>query len=301
MIAMSRDPDGPRGDVVEARTPPTWARAARAGVAAVLRMMADAGTKPSHAAANVVRRLPAGLWLASEPVVARRRGITFELDLRDNVQRTLYFIGWYERGYLSLLTKELRRGDVVVDVGGHVGIFALVLAKRLKKLGGGRVIVFEPAPDVAAKLRAAVERNRLTNVQVVETALGAGKGTAELKTDPGRFHESDGSVRSLYGPGDVAYVVPVTRFDDWAQSAGLTKMDVVKMDVEGAELGVLRGMSDSLRRLRPRLVGLEIQDYLVEQAGVAREDIFEFIHAHGYAPTEPYDVEGNYLFRRVGG
>lgn len=274
-------------------------RGLRVVLAAILRGFAALGPTPTNLAGKVARRLPKTVWVRDRHVVARRLGLWFDLDLRDNVQRTLYFTGWYERRYLSLLESEIQSGDVFVDVGAHVGIHSLYLAKHLERLGGGHVVAFEPAPDVAARLQWAVARNGLRNIQVVEHALGSEPATATLKTDPDRYHESDGSVRSFYGPGDAAYVVPVTTLDAWLQ-ANATKVDIVKVDVEGAELDALRGMERCLAEDGPRLIGVEIRGYLLTQAGVSHDEVPAFLRSLGYVPVPSPDLEGNFLFRRAG-
>ncbi|MDQ3953635.1 MAG: FkbM family methyltransferase [Actinomycetota bacterium] len=270
----------------------------RASLAAILRATSSLGPAPTALAGKIARRLPEGIWARQPRVVARRLGIWFDLDLRDNVQRTLYFTGWYERRYLSALKKELRKGDLYVDVGAHIGIHALVLGRYLSRLGAGSVLAFEPASDVAARLRWAVARNGLHNVSVVEEALGAERGSATLKTDPHLYHESDGSVRSFYGPGPAAYEVAVTTLDDWLEANPATKIDVVKVDVEGAEFDVLRGMTKVLSKEPPRLVGVEIRDYLLLRAGVTRTSVQAFLQDRGYRLVRTPDLEGNFLFRR---
>jgi hypothetical protein len=123
-------------------------------------------------------------WSAAAPLVrACRLGLDLDLDLRDNLQRTLFYTGTYEPGLLNFLHGELRRGDVVVDVGAHIGVHALTMARRLGRLGGGRLIAFEPAQDSAAKLRAAAARNRLA-------VATRGRGSARV-LDRGDLHRGD--------------------------------------------------------------------------------------------------------------
>jgi FkbM family methyltransferase len=265
---------------------------------------------PFHAAARLsdscadwashqVRYLPQPLWTRRPLVSARRMGLRFDLDLRDNVQRILYFTGLYERRYLRFLWSQLRPGDVYLDIGAHVGIHAQSIAKRLLPIGG-RVVAFEPAPDVASTLRKTCRVNGLSNVDVIPMALGRETSELPLRSDPVRFHEADAAVRSFYGPGEETCVVRVAPFDAWARTTALESLDVVKIDVEGAELAVLEGMEESLSAYKPRLIGLEISDYLVEQAGTTEAKLRTTLSSLDYEPLFERSLEGNFVFTRRG-
>jgi FkbM family methyltransferase len=257
------------------------------------------GDKCAAAARYRVLRLPEWLW--RDRVEVTRLGLRLRLDLRDNVQRELYFTGWYERAYLLWLKRQLREGDTYVDIGAHIGIHALVMAKRLRELGGGSVIAFEPAPDTAEVLRAGARRNGLSNVTVVDIALDDQEGHAVLRSGARDFHQADAAVRSLHGSGAPIHQVRTAAFDAWAQRSGiLGKMDVVKIDVEGSELSVLRGMANSIRRYRPRMIGLEIHD-LLAQAQVAESDITQFLQSHGYDYINVGDIGGKLIFQPLSG
>ena len=225
--------------------------------------------------------MPPAWWTASPVVDARRLGLRLELDLRDNLQRTLYFTGTYEPGLLGLLEDELRPGDFVLDVGAHVGVHALTAARRLRELGGsGRVIAFEPTPDSSAAIRAAAARNGLA-VEVVQSALGEADGGIELRGDP-RYDQRDAGVRSQFGAGGVVARAPVTTFDAWAGRTGLDRLDVVKLDIEGAEILALRGMRESLRRLKPRLLAIEVKDVVMERGPGDEASLHALLRECGY-------------------
>jgi FkbM family methyltransferase len=224
--------------------------------------------------------MPPGWWTTAPVVHARRLGLQLELDLRDNLQRTLYFTGTYEPGLLRLLGDELRPGDVVLDVGAHVGVHALTAARRLRELGGGRVIAFEPAPDSSAAVRAGAARNSLP-VDVVQSALGEAEGEIELRGDP-RYDQRDAGVRSQFGAGGVVARAPVTTFDAWAGRTGLDRLDVVKLDIEGAEILALRGMRESLRRLKPRLLAIEVKDVVMERGPGDEASLHALLRECGY-------------------
>lgn len=270
----------------------------RQSIVVALRAVSACGITPAEWAAAQTRRLPKPIWAINPYVRARRLGLFWELDLRDNVQRTLYFTGWYERRYLTLLRQQVRRGDVYIDVGAHIGIHAQVIARDLLTLEG-RVVAFEPSPDTAARLRRTSAVNGLTNLQVVNVALGAKRGEMELRSDPSRFEAADMAVLSFYGPGPSIGLTDVISLDEWVKDTDLSAIDFVKVDVEGAEQAVLQGMQDSIRTFRPRLIGIEIRDYLLLQAGTSEAQLRSFLKDLGYGPVDTGDLEGNYMFAAV--
>jgi FkbM family methyltransferase len=184
-------------------------------------------------------------WLTG-PVRARRLGLRLRLDLRDNLARTVYFTGTYEPELIRYLTTHLDPSCVFADVGAHMGIHALVAARA-----GARVVAFEPAPDSAARLREAAAANSLS-VEVVQAALGSEEGEVELFADP-RYDVADAGVRSIAGTGERVATARETTLD----ACSLDRLDVLKVDVEGAEAVVLEGARESLARLRPRAVIVE--------------------------------------------
>jgi len=223
-------------------------------------------------------------------VQARRQGVWLELDLRDNLQAVLYYAGRYEPALRRFLRAELRRGDVVLDVGANIGVHALTAAKRLQGLGGGRVIAFEPAADSVAKLGAAAARNGV-RLEVVPMALGERRELAALRTDR-RYDEADAGVRSLYGTGDVVQEVPVVRLDDWARE--LERLDVVKLDIEGAEIAALSGATRTFKRLQPRVVVVE------DKRPESRARLHAVLDELGYLPTGEV-LDHNAVFRASAG
>ncbi len=272
-------------------------RPARALASVLLRIASRRRAGYERAMMRVGRHETPGLWkvpaawnAAAPEVSVRRLGLRWRLDLRDNLQRTVYYAGTYEPDVLAFLRRELEPGDVLADVGAHVGVHALTAARH----DGVRVLAFEPATDSAAKLRAAATRNGL-RVEVVETALGAARGEVELRADPD-YPVADAGVRSQHGAGAVVARVPVTTFDAWASEAGLDRLDIVKIDVEGAEPVVLRGMAQTLRRLRPRAVVVEAKGRVMERAGVDDSALEAPLREAGYGPAGDVDW-ANRLFR----
>jgi FkbM family methyltransferase len=156
------------------------------------------------------------------------------------------------------------------------------------------VVAFEPASDTADKLCAAARRNGLL-VEVVRTALGEHRGPVRIYADS-RYDPADAGVRSQYGDGVLVETVPARSFDDWAEATGLRRLDVVKIDVEGAEAAVLAGMAGSLRTLRPRAVLVEVKQR--ERTEADAGDLRALLSSSGYICTGT-SLDHNELFRPV--
>jgi FkbM family methyltransferase len=218
-------------------------------------------------------------------VRARRLGLDLELDLRDESQYLVYREGAYEPNLGERIKRELRSGDVFIDIGAHVGIHALVAARELERLGGGQVFAFEPTPDSGDRLVRAVERNGIGNLTLVRTAVGDLSGQIALRAG-GPFGADIPGMRSEFGPGHIVGSLPVVRLDDWARETGLERADLAKLDIEGGELAALIGMRDTLSRLRPRMLFVEVNPVTLEHAGVTVEGLYDELARSGYQPAE---------------
>lgn len=178
----------------------------------------------------------------------------FEMELRfdDWMERAAALTGvFYEIEVIELLRKLLRAGDVFVDVGANVG-FVTLNAVRL--IGPeGRALAVEPNPDLVERLRMMIARNGIKNVAVVSCALGDSAGEACLAC---HGHHGAASLRHGAADGLAVRVIPG---DDLTSDIAESAWCVVKIDVEGYEQRVLRGMTETLRRPRTAFL-VEITD-----------------------------------------
>jgi FkbM family methyltransferase len=192
------------------------------------------------------RRLPVAQ--EGNRVVAFPGGFRLALDLRESLQRDFLF-GLYDRHELRLLRRALADGGDFVDVGAHIGMYTVATAVALGSRG--RVLAFEPNPDARRQLVGNVELNGCTNVVVSDAAVAAEPGELTLHVP----RTPDPSFSSLaadrFEEGEPVRVSAVT-LDAEVRRLGLTPA-AIKIDVEGAELGVLGGASDTLGQ-RPVLV-----------------------------------------------
>lgn len=178
------------------------------------------------------------------PVTLRVRGGPLEGLRWSPASGSRFIRGDYEAYNVPAFLEAVSEGDVVYDVGAHVGYFTAIASLRVGP--DGRVIAFEPRPVNLGLLRRHVEANRLENVTIIDAGVGHESGTA-------RFAEGTGS-----GTGKIAeegeLTVRTVRLDDVAGEDGLPEPDFIKIDVEGGEMNVLEGARGLLDRARPRLL-----------------------------------------------
>jgi FkbM family methyltransferase len=210
-----------------------------------------------------------------------KSGVRIHCDLRDNAQGHAFYFGEYSPDEIAIIRSYVPAGGVFLDVGAHVGLFSLVVAKHVGS--GGRVIAVEPAPDTALVLRANVEANHVDDVvEVLELALGEQAGTIALRAGSA---PADLGARSVYGPGSAVARVRTAAFDELirTEEVTLSALHAIKVDVEGAELSVLRGLERTITSYRPRLILVETIE-LIEKAGASISELHDFMKSLDYRP-----------------
>jgi FkbM family methyltransferase len=211
----------------------------------------------------------------------------FDGDLRMYVDRAsfvssaIYWRGYHSTETANVLKHHLRPDMTFVDVGANLGEITLLAAKRLRE---GRVLAFEPMPQAFAELSRNVALNNLTNVELFN--IGLFDKTASLPMYQKKdiiFGTLNEGVPSLFSAGNDPQeaTVPLRRLNDVAHESGLTRLDVMKIDVEGAELMVLRGAECLIKRFRPLII-VELCDVNLQKAGYSVGELINYFGSLEY-------------------
>jgi FkbM family methyltransferase len=203
------------------------------------------------------------------------------VDLSDHMIGLSIVRGHYERAELEFARRMLRPGDVALDVGAHIGLFAIDMAARVGP--SGRVYAFEPFPANADLLERSILENRFEErLELTRAAVGATTGQATL-TFPGETLNSGGAYLLRPGTqpvgGNLQQTIPLVALDGLALRRPIR---FVKMDVEGAEPLVLRGAARIIREDRPVILSEVHPTQLERAAGVTPEGFFAQIREMGY-------------------
>jgi FkbM family methyltransferase len=209
-------------------------------------------------------RLPFGVWW---------------LARNDHVSRPM-IEGEFESGELNFVQQFLRPGMVVLDIGANHGLYTLLASKRVGP--AGKVIAFEPSQRERKALRIHLTLNRCHNAIIRDLALGNESGERELYV----VEERAAGCNSLRPPAVDAKTtlasVQVARLDDVLLGEKINRVDFIKLDVEGAELDVLKGALGLLRSVPRPVILVEVYDIRTAPWGYKAREIVEFLGQNRY-------------------
>lgn len=165
-------------------------------------------------------------------VKVRRAGFEWSLDLREYIDQWIYYTGWFERPSVKAALRCLRAGDAVLDVGAHIGAFALHAGRAVG--ARGKVLAFQPHLAVVDRLQGHIALNGLTNIYTYDVALGEKCGAAKLWTaGPGKAGDST--------------IIEVTTIDHLVRDLGLVPVDFIKIDAGGCRSRSVTGSQRDAR------------------------------------------------------
>jgi FkbM family methyltransferase len=257
-----------------------------------------AGSEPwwLAATAGIVRRLPRGRYRAMnavsrsicvQPFAARfpcsDARLVFECDLRNSLAREVYFTGQYEPQETTLIEALLKPGQAFVDVGAHWGYFSLLASQSVGS--SGQVLSIEADPRLFRTLARNVRENALHQIEPINVAAAAERGV--LRMSGYRELDENWGISRLVGSAEVSddtnlFDVPTASIDSLVDERKIGRVDVLKMDIEGAEALALCGMEAGLRSARYRLIVMELHPAALPDFGSSVAAIGDFLSGFGY-------------------
>jgi FkbM family methyltransferase len=224
-------------------------------------------TRTKMAGARLLFRALRELGVKPDRVVTRR-GVRFELDLREGIDLSLYLAGGFQQHLTALQALALPANAVIFDVGANIGALSLAWAKALPS---ATVFAFEPTHYAFGKLMRNLALNEALRSRVVpvQTFLSSGNTRAAVP-DPyasWRIDELGGARHPVHLGETREATDTVTTVDAFVAERAIAHLDLVKIDTDGHELEVLRGARESLQTLHPALV-FEVGPYLLRERGI---------------------------------
>jgi FkbM family methyltransferase len=206
-------------------------------------------------------------------------GYVMALSLDDWMERFAAFTGlYYAIETVGTVAALLKPGDAFVDVGSNIGFVSLVARRQVGE--SGSIFCIEPNPRLVERLRQCLDSNGIQNATVLNVALGDQAGEARLALPS---HHGSASLRGGESTGEIVRVVTG---DDALQNLQPNGNCLVKIDVEGYELLVLRGMAELMRRPRTAFL-VEITAAWLEQLNGSAAELFALMHQAGFQSFIP--------------
>jgi FkbM family methyltransferase len=200
----------------------------------------------------------------------------------------------FDKEVSDLIGQTLQRGGFFLDVGANIGYFSL-LAARMPNV---QVISFEPSPRELRRLYHNIYLNKFTNITVFPYGLSDTHSTADFylfsMLNPG------GNSLVIHDEYSMKVTCQLVPFDMIMPAVFLDAVKLCKIDVEGFELFVLRGMSRSIKFMRNAVFIVEIIPAYMKKAGYEPGEVYDFFAQHGYQPQYGISAlrEWNEIFTR---
>jgi len=224
-------------------------------------------------------------WFPGAPALVRLpTGVWWLMDA-DFICDSILGAG-YENAECNFITRFVKPGMTVFDIGAHRGFHSLLLSKRVGRYG--RLLSFEPSPADAKRLNLHLRINFCRNAEVFECALGEEGGSADLYIVP------KNSVLNSLRPPDTEFQTSATRvvlrkLDDVISQAHVRSVDFIKLDVEGGELGVLKGAHRLLSSAPRPLILCEVLEQRTHPWGYPARVIIDYLRQGGFVWFELND------------
>lgn len=236
-------------------------------------------------AALAYRAVAAGRAIVgkSDCATVRRGGLTWSLDLREGIDFSIFLVGAFERSTVNTLQKLARPQSVVFDIGANIGAHTLGLARSVGP--AGRVFAFEPADFAFEKLKRNLALNpELDSRTSAHQILLAAKPSAKL---PEKIYASWPLLASepvhpkLRGRLLTTSKARVDTLDHFSERERLTRVDLIKIDVDGHEVPVLMGGAKTLARFQPTLL-MEMSPYVQDEQKHGFDALVSLLRDAGY-------------------
>ena len=214
--------------------------------------------------------------------VAIRNGVAQGLKFNTGESCPELALGTYEMPIQNIFTQHLKDGDVFYDIGANVGFFSIIAAQLVGDTG--KVYAFEPGEGNANSIRHNARLNNFDQIEVIEKAVSDTSGSGQLLLAQ---YSGGHALATADAPPDLAgeVTVDLVSIDDLIAQNQIKPPNFVKVDVEGAELDVLKGMSETIKTYQPTII-YEVDDG--DRAGYERKygELAAFLESLNYQITQ---------------
>lgn len=210
-------------------------------------------------------------------------GIKIKLPLSDAFSFGLVHLGTISKYETAIVKKSLGKGDIVIDVGAYIdGWYSLLAGKLIGEKG--QVYAFEPHPVYYKLLKENVKLNNLTNITVLKSGVSDRVGTFDFYEAGVASSLIESNVEVNIHEKIIAFKIKTTTLDKFVKEKKIKRIALIKIDVEGADMRVLRGAHRILQRTNAPDLIVEVADGFLRNAGSSEQELLNYLNQLGYQP-----------------
>ncbi|NYZ78920.1 FkbM family methyltransferase [Candidatus Micrarchaeota archaeon] len=209
-----------------------------------------------------------------KPDFVELEGNKLFLDANDTLGLSIF--GTHEKTETEFAKKQIKKGDVVLDIGANIGYYTLIFARAVGNKG--KVFAFEPDPENFALLEKNVKINRYANVVLVKKAVSSKTGKLKLYAD--KNNKTDGRIYDSHDNRSSIDIDAVRLDDYFANYKG--NVDFIKLDIQGAEWAAVTGMARLLKRNKKVKIITEFWPAGLKRFGVEPGDYLKLFVKNGF-------------------
>ncbi len=235
--------------------------------------------------ARILQKIVMLTRINRDPLVeVKRNNICYRLDLREGIDFAVY-LGAYENSTVNTYKQIIKQGDTVIDIGANIGAHTLQFASLVGN--SGRVIAFEPTDFALAKLKTnallnpdLASRIVLNQIMLVDCQENCQTPTPDLYSSwplkPGNDTHPDHLGKKM----KTSHATPTT-LDAYVKGNNVSKVNFIKLDVDGYEYHVLKGAAFTIKENRPVII-MELCPYLLNETGHGLGEVLELLYNLDY-------------------
>jgi FkbM family methyltransferase len=175
-------------------------------------------------------------------------GLVCFINTKDIIGWNIFFFKEYEASTNAILSKYIKEGDIVIEAGSNLGSETLLISKLI---GKGHIYGFEPNPYTFERLKINVSINELRNVAVYDYAMGEKNGEISFNIYPKGFCNPGMSSKYMETAASKKITVVQKTLDTFIKENNISKVNFIKMDIQGAEMDMIMGSDDTISRFKP--------------------------------------------------
>lgn len=235
-------------------------------------------------------------------LTANKKKILFKLDENleiilhtDSILSRLIYLG-FEQYEISFIKKFLKQGDTFIDIGANIGLFTLIASQIIGEKG--KILAFEPTPEIYKRLIENIDLNGLQNIETYNLGLSDRKALLSFNVSKDGYDAWNSFALNERLNSSETIDIMADTLDSIIKRKNIYIVNLIKIDVEGWEKFVLQGAKDLLEKDNSPTLLVEFTETNAFSAGYYLGELFDFVQSFGY-DWYSFDAKSNTFTKQI--